>query len=206
MTVVIDYGAGNLRSVENALKMVGAEFRVTEKPEEVYAADKVIFPGVGEASSSMKKLIKGGLDKALKDFAVSGKPFLGICLGCQIILDRSEEAETPCLGIIPGNVRLFPSGLGLKVPHMGWNSLHLEKPDPLFHGIPEGADFYFVHSYYPQPRDSETLLATCTYGLPFSAGFRKGNVYGFQFHPEKSGPYGLTLLRNFIALKEPESC
>ncbi len=206
MTLVIDYGAGNLRSVENALTFLGASYSVVTSAEDLPAAGRIIFPGVGEAASSMKRLAETRLGRELIEFAVSGKPFLGICLGSQIILDRSEESDTPCLGILEGSARAFRRGTGLKVPHMGWNSVRIVRDDPIFRGIPQGTDFYFVHSYYPVPADPACTLAECDYGVRFSAGLKKDNVYAFQFHPEKSGPCGLRLLANFLAMGEDASC
>lgn len=201
MTLVIDYGAGNLRSVENALDFLGAEYRVVTSPEGLSSADRVIFPGVGEAASSMARLTETGLDRGLVEFAATGKPFLGICLGSQIILDRSEESNTRCLGLLPGTARAFDTNSGLKIPHMGWNGITFEAGEPLFQGIPNGADFYFVHSYYPDPVDRSITIARCEYGVTFSAGLKRGNVYALQFHPEKSGPHGLQILANFLKLE-----
>lgn len=195
MIVVVDYEAGNLKSVETALKYIGADYRVTDCPADVLAAEKVIFPGVGEASSAMATLKQKGLDLALKSFYASGKPLLGICLGSQIIFDRSEENDTPCLGLVPGRVRLFP-GDGLKVPQIGWNTLK-RKPHWLFEGIPEEASFYFVHSYYVEPDSVGDILAESDYGIAFCAAVARDNLVATQFHPEKSGRFGLRLLSNF---------
>jgi glutamine amidotransferase len=199
-TGVVDYDAGNLTSVSTALGFLGADFIVSKDPEVLMKCDRLIFPGVGEAAYAMNILEERGLDTFLRDFAASGRPLLGICLGCQIILSRSEERDTGCLGILPGEALLFPSDTGLKVPHMGWNSLSITAAHPLFRGIPEGTSFYFVHSYYPRP-EPEYTIAECDYGIRFSAAFAKDNVAAFQFHPEKSGPFGLRLLKNFLAWK-----
>jgi glutamine amidotransferase len=199
---VVDYGAGNLRSVEIALRHLGADFASTRRPEELGRAPRLIVPGVGEARAAMEALEAGGLDGAIREFVASGRPVLGICLGAQIIFQRSEERDTPCLGLLPGTVRRFPAGLkaaGLKVPHMGWNRVFKRDAHPLLAGIPDGSFFYFVHSYYSDPADPALVLATCDYGLRFAAGVGRGNLAAFQFHPEKSGPSGLRLLANFLA-------
>jgi glutamine amidotransferase len=198
---VIDYQAGNLRSVETALRHLGAEFRVTARPEEALAAERLLVPGVGEARAAMQALDSVGLAQAVREFAASGRPTLGICLGAQVIFERSEERDTPCLGILPGEVRRFPTSLrriGLKIPHMGWNRVWRRTGHPLLAGVPDGSYFYFVHSYYPYPADAALVLAECEYGLRFAAGVGRGNLAAFQFHPEKSGTPGLRLLANFL--------
>ena len=198
---VIDYQAGNLRSVQTALRRVGADFFITQRPEEARRADRLLFPGVGEARAAMQVLASAGLGEAVREFAASGRPLLGICLGAQVIFERSEERDTPCLGILPGAVRRFPPGLraaGLKVPHMGWNRVFARGAHPLLAGVPDGSFFYFVHSFYPQPADPGLVLAECEYGLRFAAGVGRGNLAAFQFHPEKSGAPGLRLLANFL--------
>lgn len=202
MIAVVDYEAGNLTSVETALRHIGARFMVTSDPETLIRADKVIFPGVGEARQAMSVLRAGGLDEALKSFASAGKPLLGICLGCQILQDFSEERESRLLGLIPGRVLLFPGGEGIKVPQIGWNTI-IHNDSPIFQGIPNGSSFYFVHSYYlslslPSGERSPWVLATSNHGMAFAAAVRRENVWGVQFHPEKSGPKGLVLLRNFV--------
>ena len=199
---VIDYQAGNLRSVETALRHLGAEFRVTARPEEALGAERLLVPGVGEARAAMEVLDPAGLGEAIREFVRSGRPTLGICLGAQVIFERSEERNTPCLGIFPGEVRRFPASLrqdGLKVPHMGWNRVFARAAHPLLAGVPEGSYFYFVHSFYPQPADPQLVLAECEYGLRFAAGVGRGNLAAFQFHPEKSGAPGLRLLANFLS-------
>jgi glutamine amidotransferase len=197
--VVIDYGAGNLKSVENALRHLGAAYRITARPGDLDGADGLIFPGVGEAASSMAELKRTGLDEAIRAFLASGRKFLGICLGCQVIFERSEEHDTDCLGLLPGTVRRFPAGKGLKVPHMGWNQVRFTKPHPLFAGIPQGASFYFVHSYYPVPSDPGLVAGETEYGAAFASCVAAGNLIAFQFHLEKSGPLGLRLLSNFLS-------
>ncbi len=200
MICVVDYEAGNLRSVELALKHLSADFFISNKPEELLKADKMIFPGVGEAYSSMAVLKKTGLDDAVKEFVSQGKPAFGICLGCQIFFDFSEERDTECLGIIPGRVREFSKDMGLKVPHMGWNQVRHEGIHPMFNGVPENSSFYFVHSFYPDAEKEENIAGYTEYGIQFSSAAFKDNVFITQFHPEKSGEVGLKLLSNFIAV------
>jgi imidazole glycerol-phosphate synthase subunit HisH len=195
---VVDYEAGNLRSVETALKALGADFSVCSDPESLSGCDGVIFPGVGEAGSAMAVLKERGLDEAIREIVRAGKPLFGICIGCQILLDHSEESDTPCLGIVPGKVRHFSPAHGLKIPHMGWNSVEHGGRHAIFEGVPDGASFYFVHSYYPLVADRKLEIGTCEYGDRFSAAYAKENVIATQFHPEKSGRYGLKLLENFL--------
>jgi glutamine amidotransferase len=204
---VIDYRAGNLRSVQTAFRHLGAQFAITDRPEDVARARRLLVPGVGEARAAMEELERSGLAEAVRDFIAGGRPTLGICLGSQLVFERSEERDTPCLGLLPGVVRRFPSELrcrGLKIPHMGWNRVYSVRrtdapsPHPLLAGIPDGAFFYFVHSFYPEPAGLELVLAECDYGLRFAAGVGRRNLAAFQFHPEKSGPAGLRLLANFL--------
>ena len=197
MIGIVDYDAGNLTSVETALKEIDAEYRIGRYPEDLQGVDKLIFPGVGEASSAMSTLKQRGLDTFIKNFASSGKPLLAICIGYQILLDSSEEGDAECLGIIPGKVKLFPDNEGFKVPHMGWNQIRVTREHPLFNGIPEGASFYFVHSYYTSPAETENILTYTDYGITFASAASMGNITATQFHPEKSGPYGLRILENF---------
>jgi imidazole glycerol-phosphate synthase subunit HisH len=197
--VVLDYGAGNLRSVENALRHLGASYLVSARPEDLDAAEAAIFPGVGEAAASMAELARTGLDDAMRRYLASGRRMLGICIGCQVIFDRSEERDTRCLGLFPGVVRRFPSGSGLKVPHMGWNAVHFTRSHPVFAGIPQDSSFYFVHSYYPDPEEAGFVAATTEYGITFAACLARRNLVACQFHLEKSGPVGLRLLQNFLA-------
>jgi len=195
---VVDYGAGNLRSVENALRFLKADFFVTARPRDLQDADGLVFPGVGEARAAMETLHDTGLDEGILGFIATGRQTLGICIGCQIALQRSEERDVACLGIVEGSARLFPGTSGLKVPHMGWNQVHFRPEDPLFQGIPQDASFYFVHSYYPAPAREEDAVAWTDYGIRFVSAIRKGHFAAVQFHPEKSGPYGLRLLANFL--------
>jgi glutamine amidotransferase len=198
-TVVLDYGAGNLKSVENALSYLGVRYHITSRPADLEGADGVIFPGVGEAAASMTVLRRTGLDNALRDFLSSGRKILGICIGCQVIFDRSEESDTECLGLLAGTVRRFPHGSGLKVPHMGWNTVHFTRHHPVFADIPQDSAFYFVHSYYPAPADESVIAGRTDYGLPFASCIARKNLVAFQFHLEKSGPLGLKLLPNFLS-------
>ena len=202
MIAIVDYEAGNLTSVQTALSHLGARFAVTSRPEEVLRSDKVIFPGVGEACQSMSVLRSTGLYEALRGFADSGRPLLGICLGCQILQEHSEERNTPLLGLIPGTARLFPGGEGIKVPQIGWNTV-THNGSKLFEGIPQKSSFYFVHSYYlstrlPGGKASPWVIGTAEHGLMFTAALNRENIWGTQFHPEKSGSKGLALLKNFI--------
>jgi glutamine amidotransferase len=199
MIGVVDYGAGNLRSVERALAHIGAAFFTSARPEDFSRADRMIFPGVGEARASMEVLEARGLDEAIVAFARSGRPLLGICIGAQVVLDSSEERETRCLGLIRGRAVRFVTTAELKVPHIGWNQVRQARPHPVFAGIPDGACFYFVHSYYPQVADAGLTIGETDYGVRFTAAFARDNIVAVQFHPEKSGRHGLRLLANFAA-------
>ncbi len=196
--VVVDYGAGNLTSVANALSHIGASPIVSQKPEEIIQADRLVFPGVGAAKSAMDTLHSTGIGEAICEFAKKGNPMLGICIGCQIILDSSEEnGGVQTLGMIPGRAVRFLDEPGLKIPHIGWNQVHFTKELPLFKGIPQDAEFYYVHSYYPQVA-SENAFAESVYGSQkFQCVVGKENVIATQFHLEKSGDYGLQVLKNF---------
>ncbi|MFW5710624.1 MAG: imidazole glycerol phosphate synthase subunit HisH [Spirochaetota bacterium] len=195
---VVDYDAGNLTSVKTALKYLQADYLVSSEPEQLDQTDKLIFPGVGEARAAMRNLKSRGLEQLLHSYFESGRQMLGICLGSQIVLSRSEENDTPCLGLIPGTARRFSRGSGLKVPHMGWNRVHATADSLLFRDIPDGSSFYFVHSYYPDPEEAAAVVATCEYGVTFTAALKRGNLHAVQFHPEKSGKRGLQLLQNFL--------
>ena len=193
MTAIIDYKAGNLTSVKLAFAALGAEAVVTSDPKVIAAADRVVFPGVGAAKSAMENLRTLGLVEAVKEAAAT-KPFLGICLGMQILFDHSEEdGGVDCLGIIPGRVRRFPSVPGFKVPEIGWNQVTGLGID----GVPDGSEFYFVHSYYAE-RGPATVGVTEYAGVAFTAAVRRGNLLATQFHPEKSGRIGLSLLSSFL--------
>ncbi len=198
MITIVDYKAGNLTSVRRALEVLGIPCRISSDPEEVRQAGRIIFPGVGHAGSAMEVLRARGLDLALKEAFEHGVPILGICIGCQIILSRSEEADTSGLGWIPGIcLRFQPSTASLKVPHMGWNAVTVTRPHPVITHLQPGDEFYFVHSYYPQPAEPECVFATCDYGIIFPAAIGYRNLFAVQFHTEKSGPVGLKLLENF---------
>ena len=197
VTGVVDYKAGNLKSIENALKNLNADFIISDDPEKLKNCDKLIFPGVGEASSAMQNLKKYGLDQLLKEYAKKGNPLLGICLGTQIILSWSEEGNTECLNIIDGKVRIFDKTMGLKIPQIGWNTVHYEKPHYLFKDIPNYSSFYFVHSYYPNV-EKEFIIGESKYGISFPSAISRDNICALQFHPEKSGRHGLKLMNNFL--------
>jgi len=203
MIGIVDYKAGNLTSVARALHYLGVPCEVTDDPEMLDACDRIIFPGVGAAGEAMINLRNKGMDRRLREWVASGKPTLGICLGTQVIFDRSEENDAACLGIVPGSVRRFPEnmkdqeGRFLKIPHMGWNQVAFSRPHPVFTGLPAEAEFYFVHSYYPNPTDSGYALAWTDYGLRFCAVIARRNLVAVQFHPEKSGIPGLQILANF---------
>lgn len=202
--IVVDYDAGNLRSVQRALEAVGQRPIVTSDPRAVYEAEALVLPGVGSAQDCMRKLAVRDLVAPLKDYAASGRPFLGVCVGLQLLYDGSEEGGgVECLGILPGMVRRFPTEAGLKVPQIGWNNVSIRREHPLLDGVSEGTYFYFVHSYYADPAKPETVLATADYGLDFAAIVAHDNVVATQFHPEKSADFGLRLYANFaeIALR-----
>lgn len=192
---VVDYGAGNLKSVRNALAALGVPHQVTADPDFVRGADVLVVPGVGEASSAMAVLGKTGLGEAIREAFRSGRKLIGICLGCQIILERSEEGPTSCLGLLPGIVRAFPSGPRLKVPHMGWNLVRFTADHPALRSTPREEAFYFVHSYYPDPSRPEHVVGLVEYGVEFAACVAAQSLLAFQFHLEKSGPAGLALLQ-----------
>lgn len=211
MIVIADYGMGNLRSVQKALEKLGYAAQVTSEADVVRRAHKLILPGVGAFGAAMHNLRRLGLYDAILEFIHAGKPFLGICLGLQLLFDYSEESLSadyePGLGILRGKVVRFPEGLTdsagrrLKVPHIGWNALRLTRQDALFDGVKEGAHVYFVHSYFPVPLDDSCVTATSDYGIPFCSAVQVGNVRAVQFHPEKSSSIGLSILRNFAALQ-----
>lgn len=196
--VVVDYEAGNLRSVETALRRLGTEFRTIVDPEQLRTAERVIVPGVGDARAAMEVLTQRGFPDPLTEFLQSGRPVLGICLGSQIILDRSEENDARCLGLIPGTAVRFREEQDLKIPHMGWNTIASTGNHPLFEGLPRDCSFYFVHSYYPSPTDPDAILARSEYGESFPAVVGRENLVATQFHPEKSGEFGLRMLGNFL--------
>ena len=196
--VVVDYDAGNLRSVQRALEAVGQRPVVTSDPHEVERAEALVLPGVGSAQDCMRKLATRGLIQPLKDYAASGRPFLGVCVGLQLLFDGSEEGGgVECIGIVPGTVRRFPHAAGLKAPQIGWNSVSFRVDHPLLRGIPDGSYFYFVHSYYADPADPEITIGSADYGVDFAAIVARDNVLATQFHPEKSADFGLRIYANF---------
>ena len=203
MIAIIDYKAGNLRSVERALKKLGFACRITHESEDVLSSDRIIFPGVGAAGKAIADLKHFGLDKALKQSFKEGTPILGICLGAQIILEKSEENDTQCLGLLEGDVKFFPSPFfcvdnkRLKIPHMGWNGVNLVRRHPVLEGVRPQDEFYFVHSYYPMPAADPYIIGTTDYGIEFPSIIGRKNLIAMQFHLEKSGPPGLKILKNF---------
>ncbi|SCP95500.1 imidazole glycerol phosphate synthase subunit HisH [Anaerobium acetethylicum] len=201
MIAIIDYDAGNLKSVEKALVFLGEEVIVTRDRNTILAADKVILPGVGSFGDAMGKLKEYNLVEVIKEVARIGKPFLGICLGLQLLFERSDESPgIEGLGILKGEILRIPEKEGLKIPHMGWNSLEFSGDGRLFKGIPKSSYVYFVHSYYLKAAELEIVKATTEYSTLIHASVEKGNVFACQFHPEKSGEIGLTILKNFANL------
>ena len=199
MIAIIDYDAGNIKSVEKALLLLGQEVKITDDAKEILSADKVVLPGVGAFGDAMGNLERRGLVPVIRETAEKGTPFLGICLGLQLLFERSGEAPGVAgLGILPGEILRIPAGEGLKIPHMGWNSLHLEHGGRLFEQLPEQSYVYFVHSYYLKAREEEIVKASTEYGVHIHASVEKGNVFACQFHPEKSSEVGLQILRNFV--------
>lgn len=197
MIAIIDYGAGNLESVRKALEHIGEQAVVTETGEELLLADAAILPGVGSFGDAMEQLRKRNLEDPIKAFIASGKPFLGICLGLQVLFESSEESPgVQGLGILKGKIRRIPAVDGLKIPHMGWNSLALSSNEDLFEGIKKDPYVYFVHSYYLQCEE-DIVTSTASYGVEIHASVRKGNLRACQFHPEKSGETGIRMLKNF---------
>jgi len=196
--VVVDYDAGNLRSVQRALEAVGQRPLVSSDPRAVERAEALVLPGVGSAQDCMRKLVARDLVEPLKDYAASGRPFLGVCVGLQLLFDGSEEGGgVECLGILPGMVRRFENRDGLKVPQIGWNAVTLKYDHPLLDGIPGGTYFYFVHSYYADSADPSVTMGQAEYGVDFAAIVASENVVATQFHPEKSADMGLRIYANF---------
>ncbi len=203
---VVDYGMGNLRSVAKAIEHVagGASVQVTSDPAQVARADRVVVPGQGAMPDCMRELAARGLKEAVIR-AAGEKPFLGICIGLQMLFEHSEEGDVPGLGVLPGRVCLFPrdamfgpDGARLKVPHMGWNQVQQAMPHPLWRDIPDGGRFYFVHSYYVEPAEPSVIAGSTDYGIPFTSAVARANIFAVQFHPEKSAQAGLQLLANFM--------
>lgn len=199
MIAIVDYGAGNLRSVANAITKLGYQPRITSRQNEVLNAQAVILPGVGAAADTMESLNRLGLVGTISQLIAEGRPFFGVCIGLQVLFSDTEEGDGhECLGIIPGRVRRLPSEL--KVPHMGWNQVKQRLAHPIFDGIPDEANFYFVHSYYAEPADKSLVAGETEYGIPICSVIAQGNLVATQFHPEKSGELGLRMYDNFIKL------
>lgn len=202
--VIIDYGAGNLRSVGKAFEAIGVRTEITKDKAAIRGAKGIILPGVGSFDSAINELRKNGLEGVIEEVIALGKPFLGICLGLQLLFESSEEGKEKGLSILPGTVKKFnfPGApwSNLSVPHMGWNRLQVKHPAPIFSGIEEGAMMYFAHSYYAAPSDEKVVAARTDYGVQFVSGVWKENLFGLQFHPEKSGEKGLQILKNFSKL------
>lgn len=214
MIGIVDYNAGNIKSVERALDFLGASYVRSKNPEELKRADKILFPGDGDAAYAMKQLRELELDVFLHEAADSGIPILGICIGAQIIFDFSEEGNTECLGLVSGSVRHLSNlqneqiadgkraaNVALKIPHMGWNNVRYENGAcPILDGVPENSDFYFVHSYAIQPTETEVVKGFAEYGADVPAVVQSGTIFACQFHPEKSGEVGLRILKNFLEM------
>jgi glutamine amidotransferase len=197
--VVVDYGAGNLHSVSRAVVNAGTRPLVTSNPAYVEDAEALIVPGVGAAADTMANLRQTGFVEPIRDYVTSGRPFLGVCMGLQALFDVSEEGgEHECLGILSGRVVRFPEGL--KVPHIGWNEVRQVRPHPIYDGVPDGAYFYFLNSYYPSPEDREVVIGETEYGVTFPSVVARENVVATQFHPEKSGDAGLRMYANFLKI------
>ncbi|MBQ1349359.1 MAG: imidazole glycerol phosphate synthase subunit HisH [Ruminococcus sp.] len=203
MIAIIDYGAGNIQSVAKALTHIGCDCLVTRNKDEILKADGAVLPGVGSFGDTVDSLNKYGIKDAIKEYIASGKPFLGICLGMQLLFPASGESpEAEGLGIYEGSITRIPNGEGLKIPHMGWNSLDINPESRLFKGIGKNPYVYFVHSYFLHAADRELVAATTEYGVTIDAAVERGNVFATQFHPEKSGETGLRILRNFAEIVE----
>jgi glutamine amidotransferase len=199
MIAVIDHGAGNLRSVANAIAKLGYRSRVTSNPGDILGAAAVILPGVGAAADAMHNLRKSGMDGVIRQLVSEQRPLFAVCVGMQVLFSETEEGGWhECLGIIPGAVKRLPPGL--KVPHMGWNQVKQRLAHPLFDGIPDEANFYFVHSYYADPDDSSVVAGTTEYGASICSVLIRGNLVASQFHPEKSGDHGLRMYANFLQM------
>ncbi len=202
MIAIIDYGSGNLKSVYNAFVHLGEEVKVCEDASSLKSAAKIVFPGVGSSKDAMAGLAERGLMEPLKDGIKSGKPFLGICLGLQLLFERSEEAGgCDCLGLVSGDVKLFPAADGMKVPQIGWNTVNVKKKEcPIFAGLDDESYFYFVHSYYCDTPEEELTAGETEYSVTYTSALWKDNVYAVQFHPERSQKNGLKVLENFLKL------
>ncbi len=202
MIAIIDYGAGNLQSVKKALDFIGAESVITDDPEAINSCDKILLPGVGSFGDAMASMRAKNLVETVKQNALSGKAFLGICLGLQLLFEESEESPgVKGLGIFKGKIRKFPADMGLKIPHIGWNSLEIKQNDTIFKGIPENSYVYFVHSYYLEAEEPDTVATVTNYGIDFHSAVGRNNIFATQFHPEKSGDVGLQILKNFASME-----
>ena len=193
---IIDYDAGNIESIRNALKKIGCEPITTNNPKDLFKAKAIIFPGQGSFPAAMKKLNKNGIDKTLIELINNKMPFIGICLGLQLMFAKSEEGECNGLNLFKGTVPKIPDSV--KVPHIGWNNVSFNKSHPIFNGIPDNSYFYFIHSYYVNPDNRDNIIAQTSYGVEFCSAFAYENYVGLQFHPERSGDYGLQIYQNFI--------
>lgn len=202
MVAIIDYGAGNLSSVKKALDYLGADCEITQDKDKILSTSHIILPGVGSFGDAMESMKARGLVETIKEVATGDKPFLGICLGLQLLFEHSEESpEAEGLGILKGSIAKIPNDTGLKVPHMGWNSISLKQNDGIFANIDDGSYFYFVHSYYLKDADEDVVGATTQYGVEIQCAVQKGKLCATQFHPEKSSEIGLKLLRNFLEME-----
>ena len=193
---IIDYDAGNIESIRNALKKIGCEPVTTNNPKDLFKAKAIIFPGQGSFPAAMKKLNKNGIDKTLIELINNKMPFMGICLGLQLMFAKSEEGECNGLNLFKGTVPKIPDSV--KVPHIGWNNVSFNKSHPIFNGIPDNSYFYFIHSYYVKPDNLDNIIAETNYGVEFCSAYAYENYVGLQFHPERSGDYGLQIYQNFI--------
>ena len=193
---IVDYDAGNVRSVQRALERFDAQAEITSSIDRIAAADAIVLPGQGACDSSMRHLRQRKLVDPIRDYITSGRPFLGICLGLQLLLDSSDEGDEPCLGMVGGACRRLPGGQ--KIPHMGWNQVTWRKHHPFFDGVPDGSHFYFVHSYFADPDDQDIIAGTTEYGIEFCSAVAWDSVAAVQFHPEKSGKTGLMIYENFV--------
>lgn len=206
---IVDYGIGNLRSIEKAFEAIGASVHRTDHPDDLRRADRLVLPGVGAFGACIGEIRRRGLEQPIHAFVETGRPFIGVCVGMQLLFEESDErGQHTGLGLLPGRVVRFPERSAasdelLKVPHMGWNTIEPRLSDSLFEGLPQESFFYFVHSYHPQPSNDSDILATTKYGHTFPAVVGRDNVFGVQFHPEKSQHNGLRILRNFAALPLP---
>ena len=206
MITIVDYGAGNLQSVEKAFQYIGAPVRLASSGTEIASAEALVLPGVGAFRDAMHSLEAGGMAQPLRDYIASGRPFLGICLGLQLLFEESEEfGHVKGLGAFKGKICRIPAENGLKVPHMGWNSLELKRTDGILKGLQENPYVYFVHSYYLKAEERQLVSAQTEYGVKIDAAIQRGNAFATQFHPEKSGRVGLQMLRNFMAVVKEEA-